>query len=90
MVTGHINGFKFDLNPVKSFVSTYFTECIQCFEGPFFKFRSQLKSSSEAAIINEQSRALQGIPKTPRELKEQKQTLYDSNYILMVGAFSEG
>jgi len=34
--------------------------------------RSQLKSSSEAAIINEQSRALQGIPKTPRELKAEK------------------
>ena len=32
-------------------------------------FRSQLKSSAEAAIINEQSRALQGIPKTVRELK---------------------
>lgn len=31
--------------------------------------RSQLKSSAEAAIILEQSRALQGIPKTERELK---------------------
>jgi hypothetical protein len=34
--------------------------------------RSQLKSSAEAAIINEQSRALQGIPKTARELKAEK------------------
>jgi len=34
--------------------------------------RSQLKSSAEAAIINEQSRALQGIPKTVRELKAEK------------------
>lgn len=31
--------------------------------------RSQLKSSAEAAIILEQARALQGIPKTERELK---------------------
>lgn len=34
--------------------------------------RSQLKSSAEAAIILEQSRALQGIPKTERELKAER------------------
>ena len=34
--------------------------------------RGQLKSSAEAAIILEQSRALQGIPKTERELKTEK------------------
>jgi len=34
--------------------------------------RDQLKSSSEAAIINEQCRALQGIPRTTRELKAEK------------------
>ena len=31
--------------------------------------RGQLKSSAEAAMILDQSRALQGIPKTERELK---------------------
>ena len=34
--------------------------------------RSQLKSSAEAAIILEQSRALQGIPKTQQELKAER------------------
>lgn len=34
--------------------------------------RSQLKSSAEAAIILEQSRALQGIPKTDKELKAER------------------
>ena len=34
--------------------------------------RSQLKSSAEAATILDQSRALQGIPKTERELKAEK------------------
>mgnify|MGYP001227993765 FL=1 len=34
--------------------------------------RGQLKSSAEAAIILEQSRAIQGIPKTQRELKAEK------------------
>ena len=34
--------------------------------------RSQLKSSAEAAIILEQSRALQGIPKTERELTAER------------------
>ncbi|XP_040571622.1 uncharacterized protein [Lepeophtheirus salmonis] len=34
--------------------------------------RGQLKSSAEAAIILEQSRALQGIPKTQRELKAER------------------
>jgi hypothetical protein len=35
-------------------------------------FLSQLKTSAEAAIILEQSRALQGIPKTERELKAER------------------
>ena len=34
--------------------------------------RSQLKSSAEAAIILDQSRALQGIPKTETELKAER------------------
>ncbi len=34
--------------------------------------RDQLKSSAEAAIILEQARALQGIPKTERELKAER------------------
>ena len=34
--------------------------------------RKQLKSSAEAAIILEQSRAIQGIPKTQRELKAER------------------
>ena len=34
--------------------------------------RDQLKSSAEAAIILEQSRAIQGIPKTQRELKAER------------------
>merc|ERR1712088_536954 len=34
--------------------------------------RGQLKSSAEAAIILEQSRAIQGIPKTERELKAER------------------
>ena len=34
--------------------------------------RGQLKSSAEAAIILDQSRALQGIPKTEHELKMEK------------------
>ena len=34
--------------------------------------RGQLKSSAEAAIILEQSRAIQGIPKTARELKAER------------------
>jgi len=34
--------------------------------------REQLKSSAEAAIILEQSRAIQGIPKTTRELKAER------------------
>ena len=34
--------------------------------------RGQLKSSAEAAIILEQSRAIQGIPKTTRELKAER------------------
>lgn len=34
--------------------------------------RRQLKSSAEAAIILEQSRAIQGIPKTTRELKAER------------------
>jgi len=34
--------------------------------------RGQLKSSAEAAIILEQSRAIQGIPKTLKELKAEK------------------
>ena len=34
--------------------------------------REQLKSSAEAAIILDQSRAIQGIPKTARELKAER------------------
>ena len=34
--------------------------------------RGQLKSSAEAAMILEQSRAIQGIPKTARELKAER------------------
>ena len=34
--------------------------------------RGQLKSSAEAAVILEQSRAIQGIPKTARELKAER------------------
>ena len=34
--------------------------------------RDQLKTSAEAAIILEQCRALQGIPKTERELKAER------------------
>lgn len=38
--------------------------------------RTQLKSSSEAAIILEQSRALQGIPKTDNELKAERSKVW--------------
>ena len=38
--------------------------------------RDQLKSSAEAAIILEQSRALQGIPKTEKELKAESSKVW--------------
>ena len=42
----------------------------------------QLKSSAEAAIILQQARDLQGIPKTEQELKTERCKVRYINYIL--------
>ena len=44
--------------------------------------RNQLKSSSEAAIILEQTRSLQGIPKTVKELKMEKGKVDITDFIV--------